>query len=618
MFEMLGISVPALSGQLLLGLINGAFYALLSLGLAIIFGMLEIVNFAHGAQYMMGAFASWLLLHYLGVGYWWSLLLAPLIVGVFGILIERTLLRHIYHLDPFYGLLLTYGLALIIQAAFRVQYGSTGQFYDIPKLLSGGVRLPFMYLPYYRAWIVVFSLAVCLGVWFVIERTKLGSYLRAATENAPLVRSFGIKVPRMITLTYAGGVGLAALAGVLAGPVYQAAPMMGDNILIVAFAIVVIGGMNSIMGAVVTGFALGVIEGLTKFFYPQASTTVVFVVMILVLLVRPQGLFGRQMASEGSVQGAGGPVVVGGPALNYATLGLAVLLVLAPLVLYPDFLMDALCMALFAVSLNLLVGYTGLLSFGHAMFLGASGYICAHAAKVWGFSPVEAILSGVVVATLLGIVTGVIAIRRKGVYFAMTTLALAQLVYFVCVQFPQFTGGEDGIQGIPRGKLFGFIDLHNQMTMYYVVLVIFMGTFLFVQRIIHSPFGEVLKAIRENESRAISLGYKTDRYKLLAFILSAAVAGLGGATQALAFQFATLSNVHWSMSGEAVLMVLVGGLGTVLGPVAGAFVLVAMHFFLASLGQWVNFVQGLIFILCVLVFRRGLVGEIVGRTGRPL
>jgi branched-chain amino acid transport system permease protein len=280
--------------------------------------------------------------------------------------------------------------------------------------------------------------------------------------------------------------------------------------------------------------------------------------------------------------------------------------------------MNALCMAMFAIALNLLVGYTGLLSFGHAMFLGVAAYFSGYAAKIWGLPPEAAIVGGVAIATLLGFFTGVIAIRRKGIYFAMTTLALSQLVYFVCTQYPEITGGEDGLQAVPRGRLFGFIDLHSQMATYYVVLAIFLAALLFVRRVIHSPFGDVLKAIRENEPRAISLGYKTDRYKLLAFVLSAGIAGLAGATQAIAFQFATLSNVHWSMSGDAVLMVLMGGLGTILGPVAGAFVLVAMHYFFASLGQWVNVLQGLIFILCVLIFRRGLVGEVVRKIGKPL
>jgi branched-chain amino acid transport system permease protein len=288
-----GVPVQALFGQLLIGLINGSFYALLSLGLSVIFGLLNIINFAHGALYMMGAFVAYFLLQYAGVGYWGALVLAPIIVGFVGIVIERTMLKRLYHLDHLYGLLLTFGLALVIQGMFRHEYGSSGLPYPMPSLLTGGRNLGFMFLPNYRAWVIVFSLAVCVGTWYVIERTRLGAYLRAATENPTLVRAFGINVPRMITLTYGFGVGLAALAGVLAAPIYQVNPLMGADLIIVVFAVVVIGGMGSIMGSIVTGFALGLVEGFTKVFYPEASNTVIFVVMALVLMVRPAGLFGR-------------------------------------------------------------------------------------------------------------------------------------------------------------------------------------------------------------------------------------------------------------------------------------------------------------------------------------
>ncbi len=293
MFDLLGISAPAFFGQLLIGVINGSFYALLSLGLAVIFGMLHIINFVHGAQYMLGAFTALLLLNYLGIGYWWSLLLAPLIVGAFGIVLERVFLRHLYKLDHVYGLLLTFGIALVIEGTFREFFGSSGQPYGIPPELAGVQNLGFMFLPNYRAWVIVASLVVCFGTWFMIERTRLGSYLRAATENPALVQAFGINVPLMVSLTYGFGVALAAFGGVLAAPIYQVSPLMGINIIIVVFAVVVIGGMGSILGAVVTGFVLGVVEGLTKVFYPEASSTVIFVVMVLVLLTRPTGLFGR-------------------------------------------------------------------------------------------------------------------------------------------------------------------------------------------------------------------------------------------------------------------------------------------------------------------------------------
>ncbi len=286
--------MQALFGQLLIGLINGAFYAMLSLGLALIFGLLNIINFTHGAQYMMGAFCAWFLLEKAGVGYWWALLLTPIVVGAIGIVIERTMLSRLYKLDHLYGLLLTFGLALIIQGLFRNEFGSSGLPYRIPPELAGGVNLGFMFLPIYRGWVIVGSLVVCLSTWYVIERTKLGSYLRAATENPVLVQAFGVNVPRMITLTFGFGVGLAALAGVMAAPIYQVNPLMGADLIIVVFAVVVIGGMGSIMGAILTGFGLGIVEGLTKYFYPEASNTVIFVVMVIVLLFRPAGLFGRE------------------------------------------------------------------------------------------------------------------------------------------------------------------------------------------------------------------------------------------------------------------------------------------------------------------------------------
>ncbi|MGY5806928.1 branched-chain amino acid ABC transporter permease [Rhizobium sp. LEGMi198b] len=288
-----GIPLQALLGQLLIGLINGSFYALLSLGLAIIFGMLRVINFAHGALYMLGAFTAYLLLAYAGIGYWPSLVLAPLIVGLFGAFVERLCLRRLYKVDPLYGLLFTFGMALTIEGTFRYLYGSSGQPYAVPTALVGGVNLGFMFLPIYRGWVIVVSLIVCIGTWLLIEKTKLGAYLRAATENSVLVQVFGVNVPVLLTLTYAFGVALAALAGVLAAPIYQVSPLMGSNMIIIVFAVVVVGGMGSIMGAIITGYVLGVAEGLTKVFYPEASNIVIFVIMAIVLLLRPAGLFGR-------------------------------------------------------------------------------------------------------------------------------------------------------------------------------------------------------------------------------------------------------------------------------------------------------------------------------------
>jgi branched-chain amino acid transport system permease protein len=292
--EIFGIPHQAFLGQLMLGLVNGAFYAMLSLGLAVIFGLLDIVNFAHGALYMMGAFAAWLLLDRFELNYWLALVLAPLIVGILGMVIERLLIKRLYGLDPLYGLLLTFGLSLILEGLFREQFGVSGQSYPVPEALQGATNLGFMMLPNYRAWVVLASLVVCLGTWFLIERTRLGAYLRAGTENAKLVQAFGVNVPLMVMLTYGAGAALAALAGVLAAPIVQVTPLMGSNLIIVVFAVVVIGGMGSILGSVITGLGLGVVEGFTRVFYPEASNVVVFVIMAVVLVLRPAGLFGKE------------------------------------------------------------------------------------------------------------------------------------------------------------------------------------------------------------------------------------------------------------------------------------------------------------------------------------
>lgn len=609
MTTIFGIPSAVLFGQLLLGLVNGAFYAMLSLGLAVIFGMMNIVNFAHGAQYMMGAMLAWLLLNFLGIGYWWAVLLAPLAVGLTGIILERLLLRRLYGLDHLYGMLLTFGLALIVQGALSNWFGSSGQPYAIPTELTGGHNLGFMFMPNYRAWVLFASLTVCLGTWYVVERTRLGAYLRAATENPMLVQAFGIRVPRMIMLTYGAGVALAALAGVLAAPVYQVSPSMGSDLLIVVFAVVVIGGMGSIMGSIVTGFLVGLIEGLTKAFYPELSSTVVFVVMAVVLMLRPAGLFGTKLESPGGHQEAAATRSSSPRVQMLLLLALAATVIVAPLAVYPGFMMKAMIFALFACAFNLIAGYGRLVSFGHAMFLGSAGYVCGHAAKVWGLTPELAILTGTATAALLGFASGWLAIRRSGIYFAMVTLAFAQMIYFVALQAP-FTGGENGLQAIPRGKLFGLIDLASPVNLYIFVTVIFLGGFVLIMRLVDSPFGRVLRAISNHEVRAQSLGFEIDRYKCVAFTLSAALAGLAGSTKAIVSQIASLTDAHWSMSGEVLLMTFLGGVGTLTGPVIGAFVVVAMQNYLAGLGQWVAVIHGLIFAICVLAFRRGIVGEV--------
>jgi branched-chain amino acid transport system permease protein len=609
--DLFEIPLPVWFGQLLLGLINGAFYAMLSLGLALIFGLLKIGNFTHGALYMMGAFGAWWLLTLFGIGYWPALFLSPLFVGCFGILLEFFLLRRIYPLPHVYGLLMTFGLTLVIEGLFRQAYGTAGLSYPVPDALLGGWNLGFMFLPMYRGWVIVASIILCFGTWWLIERTRLGSYIRASTENPLLTRALGTNVPRLITLTFGLGVALSAIAGVMAAPIFQVNPLMGSNLVIIGFAVIVIGGIGSTLGAIVAGFGVGVVEGFAKVIYPHGSTTIIFILMAFVLLVRPAGLFGKV---------GGGPVIESAPDIPISAhpnrtveygvlLCLLFLACLAPFVIYPVFLMKALCFALFASAFNLLIGYVGLLSFGHAAFFGAAAYGTAIAAKFWGLTPELAVLCGMLLSGVLGLAFGAIAIRRQGVYFAMITLALSQVVYFYAMQTP-IAAGEDGIQEVPRGYLFGLFDLNQQLNLYFFTLGVFVLGFLIIRRTINSPFGQILKAIRENEVRAISLGYDTTRFKLIAFTLSAALAGLAGGTKTIVFQVASPSDIHWLVSGFVILMTLMGGLGTVLGPAVGALILTCMDYFIAPFGSWILVIEGLAFIVFVLVIRRGIVGEL--------
>ncbi len=618
MTHVLGITPSLLFGQLLIGLINGAFYAMLSLGVAIIFGMLRIGNFVHGAQYMLGAFGAWYLMHLpdlfpgLGlpsIGYWWALVIVPIVLAGIGAVTERLFIRRVYDLDHAYGLLLTVGLAMVIEGLFNVGYGAAGQQYDVPGALKGGVNLGFIFLPYYRAWVIAAAILLCFGTWFLIERTKLGSYLRAATENPHLVRTFGINVPRMLMLTYAFGVGLAGLAGVMAAPIYQVGPQMGQSIIVTIFAVVVIGGLGSISGAIVSGLMMGLVEGLTKVFYPQASTTVIFVIMAVVLILRPAGLFGRETTAHSVADLSSGRA---GSILENGRLWFIVILIgglVTPFFVFPIFAMKILCLALFALAYNLVFGYVGLLAFGHAAFYGASSYVAAQSATAWGLPPEFCVLSGVCISTALGALFGWLAIRRQGLYFAMITLALAQIIYFYALQ-SGWTHGEDGIQSVPRGMLFGLLDLNNSLNMYYVTLAVFLAAFAFIYRVINSPFGQTLKSIRENEPRSISLGYSTNRFKLVAFTLSAALAGLAGGMKAIVFQIASLADVYFMTSADVLLMTLIGGVGTLLGPIVGAAIVVTLQTKLATFGAWVVVIQGGIFVLCVLFLRKGVVGTL--------
>jgi branched-chain amino acid transport system permease protein len=603
-----GIPLPLLCAQLVLGLVNGAFYAILSLGLVVTFGLLRVINIAQGAFYMMGAFVAYILLNNFGLSYWYALVLSPIVVGAAGIAFELLLLRRTYNLDHLYGMMLTFGVTLFLEGIFRQIYGSGGLPYAIPDELSGGINLGFMFLPLYRAWVIVAAVVLCFASVLVIEYTKVGSYLRAATENSKLVLTFGIDVPRLISLSFGVGIAMAALGGVMAAPILQVYTSMGSNLIIVVFAITVIGGMGSVVGAIVTSFAVGILEALTKVYYPEAANTVIFLLMAAVLLIKPSGLFGTASyladhAGSGLLtvkrRQLSRQIVIG--LLMFATTVAAT----APTFIYPQLLMHALCLGIFACAFGLVAGFLGLLSLGHAAFFGTASYISAYAWAKLGLDPISGLLLGTIAGAALGLCFGWVALRSHGLYFAMVTLALTQLIYFAALQAP-FTNGEEGIQGVPRGELFGMVDLNDALSMYFFVLLIFVASVLLIWRTVNSPFGHVLVAIRENEPRTISLGYNTKRYKLIAFVLSAAISGLAGSTKVLVHQIATLSDTHWLLSADVFLMALIGGLGTVLGPVFGAFLLAGLDHFLSPFGSWITIIQGLVFIACVLAFRGGL------------
>jgi branched-chain amino acid transport system permease protein len=600
-------------GYLTIGLVNGSFYALLSLGLALIFGLLNVLNMTHGALYMMGAFAAWASAQCFGAGYLAGLVIASLATGMLGVGIEIVLLRRTYRLDPLYGFMLTFGLATAIQGLFQVRFGSTGLPFSAPGWLAGALDLGFVFFPLYRLWVVLVALAVCVAVWAAIERTRAGAVLRAASENGAMAAALGVRVSLVFTVTFGLGAALAGLAGALAAPVYQVSPLMGADILLVVFAIIVIGGMGSLAGTMLASYGLALAESLTQAFYPQAASFVIFAVMCVVLLVRPQGLFGIAVVRRHEFQAASAVRHQGGVAAAAAgwrrpaaILATVAALVGAPFMLYPVYLMKIFCLAIFAAAFNFLLGFAGIVSFGQAALFGTAAYATAHGMKHGGLAPELGLLAGVAAATALGLLMGALAIRRRGIYQAMITLAVAQMVYFAFVQAP-FTHGEDGIQSVPRGVLFGLVDLRDDHAVYALVALALLAVFFGLRRLLASRFGMILIAIRDDERRALSLGYNVDACKLAAFGIASAIAGLAGALNALVFQLATLSGAHWHLSGEAVLMALIGGMGTLTGPLIGAAVLATMQQFLAPFGAFVLVIQGVVFVICVLTFREGLV-----------
>ncbi|WP_321810180.1 MULTISPECIES: ABC transporter permease [unclassified Burkholderia] len=600
-------------GSLTIGLVNGSFYALMSLGLSLVFGLLNTLNMAHGVFFMMGAFAAWAANYYLGIGYLPALLVSAALVGVLGWLIERMLVRRTYGLDPLYGFMLTFGLATAIQGAFQARFGSSGLPLSTPDWLSGIVDLHYIVFPAYRLWVVAIGVCACAALWWLIDKTRIGSVLRASSESGAIAEALGVRVGRVFSVTFAISAVLAGMAGALAAPIYQVSPLMGDNILLVAFAIIVIGGLGSIAGTVISSFALAVLESLTQVVYPQASELIIFGFMCVVLLLRPQGMFGISVVKshEFSASKNSGRSSTESPdstlrrVSRFTPVACLAAIAVLPHVVYPIILIKIALFAIFAASFNFLLGFAGIVSFGQAALFGTAAYVTAQAASRWNLSAEISIALGVVLATALGLVMGAIAIRRRGIYQAMITLGIAQIVYFYYLQ-TDFTHGEDGIHSVPRGNLFGLIDLRSDLTLYYITAMALFAVFWGLHRLLRTDFGMAICAIRDNEKRAVSLGYRVDRFKVIAFGIAAACAGLAGSLDAVVFQLATLAGVHWKLSGEAVLMTLIGGTGTLIGPLIGAAVLVGMQQYLAPLGSWVTLIQGTVFVLCVLFFREGI------------
>jgi branched-chain amino acid transport system permease protein len=593
------------------GLVTGSFIALMSLGLSIIFGMMRVVNFMHGSMYMLGAIIAFAAGSYFGISLWIALFLAPLLVGILGIVLERLLIKRLYQLDLAYILLLTFGLSLMLEDIARIFFGVTGASFLVPEALSGAVNLGFTYYPKYRLFVVVVSTVLCAGTWFALERTRLGSLVRAATERPSLLKCFGGNVPLLVSGTFFFASALAGLAGALAAPIRSVSPFMGQEMIALVFAVVVAGGMGSIVGSVVMGFIAGVLSTLAAMWYPPAATAIIYIVMLVVLVVRPGGIFHgidishfplhyTPMSERVRKFFMSRPVRVAALCVGF----------ILPWFVYPILATDIILWGLFAVGFDLLFASAGLLSFGQAAYWGGAAYSTGVLISKFGFDPWLGLVVGVAFSTLVGLVFGFLIARKKGIYFSMITFAFAQVVYFVVNQFPSYTGGEDGLHNVFRGTLFG-IDLKNDRIFYYVCLVVAAASLMFVFRMLKSPYGLSLMGARENERRMMSIGYNVYFLRVKAYALSAFVVSIAGGLYALNHQFVTLDSVYWRASGEPIMMTLLGGAGTVFGPVLGAGIVLFLNNVLSTITDSSNLVLGLLFVTVVMLFRRGILGELM-------
>ncbi|MBZ9992841.1 ABC transporter permease [Mesorhizobium sp. BH1-1-4] len=593
------------------GLVTGGVLALMSLGMSIIFGMMRVVNFMHGAMFMLGAIVAVILGSHLGVSLWLGFLISAVLVGLLGVIIERLLIRRLYGLDLAYILILTFGLSLIIEDVVRIFYGVTSAPYLVPDLLKGAVSLGFASYPKYRLFVVVVSVFLCLGTYLALERTRLGALIRAASERPDLLKCFGGNVPLLVSGTFFFASALAGLAGALSAPMRNVSPFMGEEMINFVFAVVVAGGMGSIAGSAIMGFASGLVSAIAAIFYAPAASAVIYILMLVVLLIRPGGIFQGIDISHFALHYTpmterARRVFLSRPT---ALIALAATLLL-PWLVYPVLATDIILWGLFAVGFDLLFAIGGLLSFGQAAYWGMSAYVTGILMVKFGAPMFLSLLGGVALSTIVSLLFGFIVARKKGIYFSMITFAFASIVYFVVNQFPDYTGGEDGLHGLVRPTLLG-LDLKDDRIFYYVCLAAAALVIFTVIRLLKSPYGLALLGARENEQRMMSLGYSVYGLRVKAYVFSAVVCSIGGALYALNHQFVTLEMVSWRASGEPIMMTLLGGAGTIFGPFLGSGIVLLMRNTLSTITDNGSLFLGLLFVAVVLLFRRGILGEIV-------
>ena len=620
------MDIQLLSMQLFSGVALGAILVMLALGLSIIFGVLGVVNFAHGNLFMVGAYAGVLFLSLTG-SFWWAALLAPISVGILGLGIERFLIRPLYGRSADDPILLTFGLGYILVEGVRILFGTDGIPFETPAALRGVANIGIGYFPIYRLFVVAVVALVVIALWLGLEKTKIGLIVRAGARDPAIMRVLGVDMQKLWLVVFAVGAGLAGLAGVLAAPMRSVNPEMGTTVLSEAFVVTVIGGMGSLLGSVAAGLLVGIIVSMTSLFAPEMATIAMFAFMALVLLARPQGLFGA--ASQGASAANEGTVTAfefqpDGSTWRWLTsekitqwrvpLSIALLCALPWVLPSQALAVNVLIYGLYAVGYNLLFGYTGLLSFGHAAFFGTGAYVTGIAIGQFGCNWFVGMTLGMFAAGLLATAIGALSIRTRGIYFAMVTLALAQLVYYVALQASSWTGGENGLRGftVARVGIGGLsLDFLNPVVKYYVILVFVALALWLLSRILASPFGAVIEAVRENEVRAIACGFDVARTKLLAFVLSGLLCGLAGAIFALHLSIVPLDTLSYATSGQVVMMTLLGGAGTFFGPFIGAFAVVVME---DVLSQWTSHWQlilGVVFMAFVLYLPKGIWGTLL-------